>query len=151
MSIATAAPSITSINPNSVATGKSGTIEVEGDNLVDPFTNQLAPAASGSGVNLSVTGTPSSTHVSLNYSVDSNASSGNRSLTVAPRFGTSNGDNLAVGYPAAVVTSLSPSVWQAGTNFTLSISGTGFGTAPTVYVSGAAGVSAEQAMNSSRD
>ncbi|WP_213807908.1 hypothetical protein [Granulicella sp. dw_53] len=150
VSLATAAPSITSINPTSVATGKSGTIEVEGNNLIDPFTSQTTPAASGSGVILSVNGTPSSSHVSLNYSVDANASAVSRSLTLATRFGTGNA-NLAVGYPPAVVSSLSPSVWQAGSNFTLTISGSGFGTAPTVSVSGAAGVSAGQAMNTSVD
>jgi hypothetical protein len=151
VSLSTAAPSITGINPNSVATGKSGTIEVQGNNLVDPFTGQTTPAVSGAGVNLSVTGTPSSDHVSLNYSVDSGTSTGNRSLTLATRFGTSNGANLTVGYPPAVVTSLNPSVWQAGTNFTLTINGTGFGTAPTVTVSGATGVSASQATNTSSD
>jgi hypothetical protein len=51
--------------------------------------------------------------------------------------------------PPAVVTSLNPPVWQAGSNFTLTISGTGFGTAPTVHVSGAAGVSAGLATNTS--
>jgi hypothetical protein len=151
VSLSTALPSITSINPSSVATGKSGTIEVEGNNLADPFTNQTTPAASGSGVNLSVAGTPSSNHVSLNYSVDSGTGTGSRSITLATRFGASNGANLTVGYPPAAVTSLNPSVWQAGTSFTLTVSGTGFGTAPTVNVSGAAGVSAGQAMNISPD
>ena len=134
------APSISSISPNSGIIGKSGTITVSGQDLIDPFTSKASAAITGSGVTLSVNGTPSNTSVALNYSIASNAAAGNQSLTLSSRLGTSNTEQFTVGYPPAVVSNISPSVWTAGQSTSVTITGQNFGTAPTLSVN-AAGVS----------
>jgi hypothetical protein len=145
--VSSAQPSINSIDHNTGTIGKSGTIAVHGDNLLDPFTGQASPSITGSGVTLSPTSSSTSQEVDLNYSIDQGATAGDRSLTLSNRFGTSNAARFTVGYPAAIVTSLNPPSWQAGQNFTLTVNGTGFGTAPTVNISGAAGVQNGLATN----
>lgn len=130
------APSISSISPNGGTIGKSGTITVSGQDLIDPFTSKAAASITGSGVTLSVNGTPSNTSVALNYSIASNATAGNQNLTLSSRLGTSNSEQFTVGYPPAVVTNVSPSVWTAGQQTSVTITGTGFGTAPTLSASG---------------
>jgi hypothetical protein len=134
------APSISSISPNSGIIGKSGTITVSGQDLIDPFTSKASAAITGSGVTLSVNGTPSNTSVALNYSIASNAAAGNQSLTLSSRLGTSNSEQFTVGYPPAVVSNVSPSVWTAGQSTSVTITGQNFGTAPTLSVN-ATGVS----------
>lgn len=135
VSISTAAPSITSISPSSVTIGTPGTITVNGSNLIDLFTQQSIPSLSGYGVNLTTGSSPTSDRVSLNYSFDSNASTGTQSLTLTTPFGTSNGANLTIGYPPATVTGLSPSTWTAGQSYEVQITGTNFGSTPTVSLS----------------
>jgi len=130
------APSISSISPNGGTIGKSGTITVSGQDLIDPFTSKAAASITGSGVTLSVNGTPSNTSVALNYSIASNATAGNQNLTLSSRLGTSNSEQFTIGYPPAVVTNVSPSVWTAGQQTSVTITGTGFGTAPTLSASG---------------
>jgi hypothetical protein len=134
------APSISSISPNSGIIGKSGTITVSGQDLIDPFTSKASASITGSGVTLSVNGTPSNTSVALNYSIASNATAGNQNLTLSSRLGTSNSEQFTVGYPPAVVSNISPSVWTAGQSTSVTITGQNFGTAPTLSVN-ATGVS----------
>jgi hypothetical protein len=130
------APSISSISPSGGTIGKSGTITVSGQDLIDPFTSKASASITGSGVTLSVNGTPSNTSVALNYSIASNATAGNQNLTLSSRLGTSNAEQFTVGYPPAVVTNVSPSVWTAGQQTSVTITGTGFGTAPTLSATG---------------
>ena len=129
------APSISSISPNSGIIGKSGTITVSGQDLIDPFTSKASAAITGSGVTLSVNGTPSNTSVALNYSIASNAAAGNQSLTLSSRLGTSNTEQFTVGYPPATITGISPSTWTAGNTYNVTITGQNFGTAPTLSIS----------------
>lgn len=146
-SITAAAPTISEISPSVGTIGTSGSIQVSGEYLIDPWTQTATPAITGSGVSLLVGANPTDQQLNLNYTIAQGATAGPQSLTLATRFGTSNAVTFTVGYPAAHVTSLSPSTWQAGVSFTLTINGTGFGTAPTVNISGAAGVQYGQAMN----
>jgi hypothetical protein len=145
--ITAAAPTISDISPSVGTVGTSGSITVDGEYLIDPWTETATPVITGSGVSLSLGANPSDQQLSLNYSIAQGATTGPQSLTLATRFGASNAATFTVGYPAAHVTSLNPPTWQAGQSFTLTINGTGFGTAPTVNISGAAGVQYGQAMN----
>jgi len=133
-------PSISSISPNGGTMGTSGTITVQGENLVDPFTGNASAAITGSGVTLTANSNPTDTSVGLNFSIASNATAGNQNLTLNNRFGTSNAETFTVGYPPAVVNNISPSVWTAGQSTSVTITGQNFGTAPTLSVN-AAGVS----------
>lgn len=140
--VAAVPPFITSISPTGAALNTSGQITITGTNLVDTWTLVATPAITGSGVTLTV-GSQSSTQVVLNYTIANNpANSGTHQLTLSDRFGSSNAVNFTVGDPTPNVTGVSPSVWNAGTNPTVTISGTGFGTnMPTVTVPNASGVS----------
>jgi hypothetical protein len=136
VAIAPAVPSISSISPPSGTVGTSGTISVNGDNLIDPFwstfeayADAVIPLVSGSGVTVSV-GDPTSYPLILNYSIASDAAVGNRSLTLKHRFGTSNAVTFTV-RPPPQITSVSPStILINGPDVSVTISGSGFGTAP---------------------
>jgi hypothetical protein len=55
-------------------------------------------------------------------------------IDVITDAGTSNDTNFTIGDAPATITSLNPSTWTAGTSFTLTITGTGFGSNPTVSI-----------------
>ncbi len=129
-------PQINSISPSGGTIGKSGSITVQGQNLVDPFSGNASAAITGSGVTLTVQSNPTDSQVGLNFSIASNATAGNQTQTLSNRFGTSNGEAFTVGYPPAVVNNVSPSVWTAGQQTSVTITGTGFGTAPTLSATG---------------
>jgi hypothetical protein len=133
--MSTAAPTITLISPTSAILGSSGTITVTGDSLLDVFTGETTPAITGSGVTLneSSPGSDTAEQVVLSYSIAASASTGNQTLTLATRFGTSNGVAFAVDDPAPVITSVSPSTWPAGVaKYQVTIAGSYFGTNPSV-------------------
>jgi len=130
-------PAVSSISPTYDVVGATGKqIVFTGSNLVDPFTCQATPGAA-SGINLTYSsGGCGGTTVALNYSINLNAPVGNQSLTLTDRFGTSNGIAFTVYDPQPTISSISPSTWQAGqTPSTFTITGTGFGTKPTVTFS----------------
>ncbi len=135
VAISSAAPNITNLNPGGASRGASGSVTLQGTNLMDLWTQTTTPAISGSGVSVSVQ-SASSSQVVLGYTVASNASTGAHNITVATRFGTSNSVAFNVGDRTPVVQSVSPSTWPAGTNTTVTLTGTGFGTNPTVSASG---------------
>jgi hypothetical protein len=135
VSMSSAGPTITSISPSSAVVGASGTITVYGSNLVDVFTNQASASITGSGISLSI-GSASASQVTVNYSIATNASTGNQNLTLSTRFGTSNAAAFNVGDPTPVVVSISPSVWSAGTVTRITISGRSFGSNPSLTVTG---------------
>ncbi|WP_263416482.1 hypothetical protein [Terriglobus albidus] len=144
----TAPPSISSINPSSVVRGTSGTIQVQGQNLRDDLGRLTASSRDG---DLSVSvASGDAASASLNYSVSGTASVGTHQFTVSNTWGESEPANLTVGYPPAVVTGVSPNVWVAGNDYDVTVTGTGFGTNPTVSAV-ASGVSSGVAHNSSPD
>jgi hypothetical protein len=55
-------------------------------------------------------------------------------IDVITDAGTSNDTNFTIGDAPATITSLSPPNWTAGTSFTLTITGTGFGSNPNVSI-----------------
>ncbi len=123
--------------------GTSGTITVNGQNFIDQFGNQPSPFINNSGVTLTL-GSVSDTQASVNYSVESNASTGDFGLNLKGLFGNGEPATLAVGDPTPVVTGISPSVWYAGNSYTVTITGTNFGTNPTSSISAAPGVTYSQ-------
>ena len=133
--ISSAAPHISGINPTGGSLGTSGSITVNGTDLIDVFTGESSAQISGSGVTVSVQ-SQSSSQVVLNYTVDSGASTGGHNLTLSTRFGTSNGVTFNVGDPTPNITSVSPNVWNAGATTSFTITGRGFGTNPTLELTG---------------
>lgn len=136
------APYIYSISPNSAAVGTSGSISVNGDNLVDPSECSDSVSFTGTGVTFTVVNTlingacqQEEDALTINYTIDLTASTGNQTLKLSTDLGTSNGVTFTIYDPTPAIASISPNLWQAGwTNFPVTITGTGFGTSPTVSV-----------------
>lgn len=145
--MSSAGPTITSISPTSANVGTSGTITVYGSNLVDVFTSQASAAVTGSGVSLSVSSANAS-QVVLNFSIATNASTGNQNVTLSTRFGTSNAAVFRVDDPTPVVSSITPSTWSAGAVTQITVNGHSFGTSPSPTVSGP-GVSGSAVVSAS--
>ena len=145
-SVNVALPSINSIAPMGGTIGASGTITVQGANLETDAGALPTVMTNDSDITISVQSATAS-QATLTYQIASQATAGIEQLTLSNALGTSNAVNFTVGYPPAVVTGLSPSVWQTGTSFTLVITGNNFGSAPTVSVSGT-GVTSSGATNS---
>jgi hypothetical protein len=134
--ISSAAPQITIISPGAASVGSSGTIQLQGTNLVDSFGDPTtANISNSSGITYSIASqTP--TQVNVSYSITTGATTGTHSVTLSTYFGTSNAVSFNVGDPTPVVTSVNPNVWPAGvTNLTVTITGKGFGTNPSVSAS----------------
>ncbi len=132
-------PEVSSINPSSITVGTSGTITVNGQNFIDYFGDAPTPFINNSGVTLSL-GSISDTQAKVSYSVTTGAATGDFGLNLKGLFGNGEPATLAVGDPTPVVTSISPSVWYAGNSYTVTITGTNFGTSPTSSISAAPGV-----------
>jgi len=135
LQLSSAGPTITSISPSGGTVGTSGTIHIYGDNLVDPFTGQATAAITRSGVTLSAASATESV-ADLNDSIATNATTGNQSVTLTTRFGTSNAAPFSIGDPTPVITSISPNSWNAGTSIQVAITGHGFGTNPSLTITG---------------
>jgi Domain of unknown function (DUF4158) len=133
VSVTYALPQITSISQSSpVLIGSGGSFTVNGSNLSDA-SNISTPEWNGN--NWGSVPTPGSSTESVTFSIPSTATMGNYNFTISNEWGTSNSKTFTVGAPAAHVTSLSPPTWTAGTTFPLIITGTGFGSQPTVTIS----------------
>lgn len=134
--MSSAPPQISSISPTAASLESSGTIKIYGTGLVDPFTLTANPAITGSGVTIGIS-YQSQGEVDLSYSISSHASIGAHYITLSDRFGTSNQATFNVGDPTPNIMSVSPDIWNANTTvYPLTISGTGFGTNPTLTISG---------------
>ncbi|MGO9096738.1 MAG: IPT/TIG domain-containing protein [Bryobacteraceae bacterium] len=121
---------------------------VYGDNLIDFFNQTATPAINpGSGITLTPT-SASATQVTLNYSIATNASTGKQNLTLTTTFGTSNAASFNIGDPTPNITSVNPNQWPAGATTAITITGTGFGTNPTLSID-ATGITGLQIMSSS--
>jgi len=115
--------------------GTSGYIEVYGQHLLDVFNGGTTPAMSGNGVSVSVYWA-SANQVNLSYTIASSASAGDHTLTLSTRFGTSNGATFTVADPTPQITSITPDSWDAGQVVNFVVSGSGFGSNPSISVSG---------------
>jgi hypothetical protein len=117
--VQTGVPSITSISPSSGTVGDTNkTISVSGDNLEDEL-GLTGVSITGSGVTSSVS-SPGTLSATVTYAIPSSATSavGAQTLTMFNSFGTSNARTFTIGYPPAVVNSLSSYSWQAASSFT---------------------------------
>jgi hypothetical protein len=115
--------------------GTSGYIEVYGQHLLDAFDGGTTPAMSGNGVSVAVH-YASAVQVNLSYTIDASASTGDRTLTLSTRFGTSNGATFTVADPTPQIISISPNTIETDSDQQVQIQGSGFGTSPSVQVSG---------------
>lgn len=114
----TATPSISSLSPPSAIPGSSGTLTINGDNLLDIFdpAGQPQVTSSGSSVMLSSPPAPSpaSTSVQVNYSIAVDARPGPYDVTVSNNWGTSNAAAFTVD-PGATVQSQNKAASQPAT------------------------------------
>ena len=134
LTLHTGAPSISSISPTSGTVGTSGSITVNGDNLVDAF--GVSNVSITGGVSASIASGESASQATVDYQTLTSSEVGQQTLTISNSFGASNGETFTVGYPPATVTNISPSSWIAGNSYSVTITGQNFGTAPTVSLSG---------------
>jgi hypothetical protein len=134
--LSTEPPVISSLNPTGAGVGTSGTITVSGSNLLDACTGNTAASVTGSGITLTVDSvSQDGTQAVLNYSITSNASTGSQTLTFTTCFGSGSA-SFQVGDPTPVITGVNPNNFPAGAQTSFIISGSGFGTAPTLAISG---------------
>lgn len=96
-------PHITSLNPSSVNQGATGTLTMNGTNLVVYPGDQLTLNYSGQGMPFNPTGTPSST--SAQYTYDFNGyDTGTYQISVTNNYGTSNQVSFTVNPPQQACT-----------------------------------------------
>ncbi len=91
-------PYISSISPSSVNQGATGTLTMNGTNLVEGSGDQLTINYSGSGMPFTLTGTPSSTSATFSYGF-SGFDTGTYTISVTNNEGTSNSVNFTVNAP----------------------------------------------------
>jgi hypothetical protein len=130
-------PLITSISqPASANIGTSNnSLVVKGSNLAGSAGISSATFVGGTTFNGGVPN-PNDNQETVTFSVPSFAPLGTYHFTISNEWGPSNAVNFTVGGPPAVIAGLAPPVWQAGaTPFPLIITGSGFGTQPTVTIS----------------
>jgi hypothetical protein len=137
VSITYGLPEITSISLQTANIGTSGSFTVTGNNLSDSEGTSI-PNVSFTGFGPGFVATipnPSPNSESVNFTIASTQLQGNYQFSISNIWGTSNAVNFSVGAPPAVVNSLTPPTWVAGTTTPLSILGSGFGTLPTITIS----------------
>jgi hypothetical protein len=137
-------PEITSTSPPYVYVGTSGSLTINGNDLITPFltSSTTTQATKSGGTGLTVTaGSFSSTQGSATYDAALTATTGTWSIGVSYSLGgtiligVNNG--FTVGDRTPSVTSVDPDQWTAGQlNFPVTISGSYFGSNPQLTVSG---------------
>ena len=119
-------PDIAGLNPTHGVANVSNYIEIYGSNFTPPQ-GGLSVTLGGQPVTITY---QSDNQVNVQYPAQT---VGDKTLTVTTANGSKSVTfNIAAGDPTPVVTSVSPSVWPAGQMTYFSVSGTGFGTAPTL-------------------
>lgn len=102
----TAAPSISSLSPPSAVPSSSGTLAINGDNLLNIFDPAGQPdvTISSSSVTLSspTAPSPASTSVRVNYSIAADATPGSYDVTASNNWGTSNAAAFTIDSGATV-------------------------------------------------
>jgi hypothetical protein len=115
------------------------TITAFGYNLVDPNTCTATVGITGTGDTLSVSDPGcQEDSVNIDYSIGTEATTGAQNLTLSTPAGISNSVSFSNDDPTPSINTngINPSTWQAGNlSFPVTITGTGFGTNPTVSVS----------------
>jgi hypothetical protein len=137
-----AKPIITRITPSGLTLNSSGTLQIYGTDLADGGSPTVA-VVSGTGLaftgNATTANSDNDGEIDVPYTVDGNgSSSGPHSITVTSGAGTSDPFSITVGDPTPAITSIMPNQWQAGNDYSCSITiqGTGFGNnTPSVQLS----------------
>ncbi len=127
-----AAPTLTSINPNSGVQGTNVPVTLTGTN----FAAGASVNVSGSGVTVSNVTVVNATQITATLGIASNATVGSRSVTVTSTGGTSNGVTFTVNAAAPTLTSINPNSGVQGTNVPVTLTGTNFAAGASVNVSG---------------
>lgn len=124
-------PAIEGIIPSGAVRGSSGYIEIYGQYMLGTTQAQI------SGGNPSVTPVyVSYSQVNLYYTLASNATTGQQTLTLTNMFGISNQQAFTVGDPTPTITAISPAAWESGTTKEFVIDEIGFGINPLLQISG---------------
>jgi IPT/TIG domain len=130
-------PHIDQMVPTSAPLGISIEVNFNGTNFgVSPSIN-----VGGSGVTVESISFSTDTRITAIFRIADNASVGNHSVSVSSNGYISNSVNLFVGDRTPQINSINPSSGDAGQAVPVTISGLGFGSAPTVNVTGGIGVS----------
>jgi len=125
-------PHIDQMIPTSAPLGVSIEVNFSGTNFgVSPTIN-----VGGSGVTVESITFTTDTRITAIFRIADNASTGNHSVSVTSNGYTSNSVNLMVGDRTPQITSINPSSGNAGDTVGVTITGTGFGSNPSVNVSG---------------
>lgn len=125
-------PQINDMVPGSAPSGTSVEVNFSGSNFgTNPTIN-----VGGSGVTVGGISYATETRITAIFNVDNNATTGNHSVSVSAGGYTSNSVNFQVGNRTPQITGVNPSSAAAGDNVAVTISGTGFGTNPSLSVSG---------------
>jgi len=74
--------------------------------------------------------------ISFNYTIPANTATGGHNVTVSTVWGTSNPLTFTVYDPTPAITSISPDPWVMASTTNFTISGSGFGSSPSLSVSG---------------
>jgi hypothetical protein len=120
-----------------IGTSNNSTLVI-GSNLADSSGISSATFANGATIFPGTVPNPNATQETVDFSVPSLIPLGNYQFTISNEWGSSNSVNFTIGASPAVISpvgGLTPPVWQAGTTFPLTITGSGFGTQPTVTIS----------------
>jgi hypothetical protein len=131
-------PQITGVRDNSTGSttinvGTSGYLSIYGFALT-AWGESLPPVISADDQSLTFYAA-NDNQVNVSYTVANNARVGQHSVWVTTEAGTSNTGTYMVYDATPVITSISPSTWQAGTTTAVTITGRGFGTNPAVTFS----------------
>jgi hypothetical protein len=118
-----AAPNVESTSPNSANRGATKTVVIKGTGFASG-----ASSSFGSGINVESTSFVSSTELKVKISIESSASTGNRTVTVTnPDAGSDSQSNAFTVNSAPTVTQVSPgSRGQGASNQTITITGSRF-------------------------
>jgi hypothetical protein len=141
-------PSITEVVPSSVLLGSSGQLTIYGSQLAagGQDMNPTVSLVSGSGLTLNRSSV-SDEQLVFSYNISSDASTGADGIQVTNYAGTSNEMNITVGDLTPQITAVNQSIWYAGIPVALVVSGSHFGSNPTITVAGL-GVSSTQTSGS---
>lgn len=128
---ATAAPTLTSVNPGSGATGTSVPVTLTGTGFTSPATINA-----GTGITVSNVQVVSATQITAAFAIASNAPLGGHSVSVTTSAGTSGTATFSVAAGAPTLGSISPNSGSPGTSPTITLTGTNFVSPATINVSG---------------
>jgi hypothetical protein len=131
VTVAVSPPAIEAIQPTAAQRGQGGVIQMFGSYMSSAYQAQF----SGSGATASVSYV-SENQANIQFNINSTAATGVRQLSLTNQFGTSNQVDFLIADPTPVITGVAPATWEAGSNVNVVIDGSGFGSNPTLQISG---------------